>query len=435
MRRSRANTAWPAVSLPWIEPDHEHPDRARARRAGAQRPVLGGVPEHERGGGGGQGQHPPHGSVQRRMDSVVVVGAGTFGASLAWWLARDGVAVTLVDQFEPGDRRATSGGETRLIRCSHGDDPGYTASARRARTLWRELEAETGADLLIECGVIWFAHREDGWEAASERTLRAQGIPVERLGVDEAARLFPSFRGDDLVFLLHEPEAGVLRAQRAVQALAAQAQAHGARVVRGRARPTARASWSAAPASRRTPWSGRAAAGSPSSSPGLVSLPRRGRTCSSSTAASRGRARPAGSTTTLRSTAPATSTGSASRARPTSRARRWRPTPSCPRPTPPTSAGPRLPRPPLPRARRRAAQGLATCRYELSPDSHFIAAPHPEHPGVWLLGGGSGHGFKHGPAMAEAMAAALRGGEPLPARYRLGERAVGRSMRTSGSGR
>ena len=64
------------------------------------------------------------------MDSVVIVGAGTFGASLAWWLAREGARVTLVDQFEPGDRRATSGGETRLIRCGHGADAGYTASAR-----------------------------------------------------------------------------------------------------------------------------------------------------------------------------------------------------------------------------------------------------------------------------------------------------------------
>jgi sarcosine oxidase len=76
-----------------------------------------------------------------------------------------------------------------------------------------------------------------------------------------------------------------------------------------------------------------------------------------------------------------------------------------------------------------------TCRYELSPDSHFIAAPHPEHPSVWLLGGGSGHGFKHGPAMAERMAAALSGNAPMPQRFRLGERAVGQSMRTSGSGR
>src|SRR5206468_7605280 len=110
---------------------------------------------------------------------VVIVGAGTFGASLAWWLARAGERVTLVDQFEPGDPRASSGGETRLLRCGYGDDADYAMMARRARTLWRELERESGEDLLVECGVAWFAHRQDGWEAASERTLAAQGIPVE----------------------------------------------------------------------------------------------------------------------------------------------------------------------------------------------------------------------------------------------------------------
>src|SRR3954463_10223289 len=115
------------------------------------------------------------------MEKVVIVGAGTFGASLAWWLAGHGDEVVLVDQFEPGDARATSGGETRLIRCAHGHDGDYTAMARGARELWREREAETGAELLVECGVAWFAHREDGWEAASEAALAAQGIPVERL--------------------------------------------------------------------------------------------------------------------------------------------------------------------------------------------------------------------------------------------------------------
>src|SRR5687768_6053979 len=128
------------------------------------------------------------------MARVVIVGAGTFGASLAWWLAGRGDDVVLVDQFEPGDVRATSGGETRLIRCSHGPDADYSAMARRARTLWRELEAETGATLLTECGISWFAHSEDGWEATSEATLRALGIPVSHQEVGEAARQFPSFR-------------------------------------------------------------------------------------------------------------------------------------------------------------------------------------------------------------------------------------------------
>src|SRR5689334_18225524 len=106
------------------------------------------------------------------MDSAIIVGAGTFGASLAWLLSRDGVAVTLVDQFEPGDARSTSGGETRLYRCGHGAAADYTASARRARELWRDLEAATGTELLVECGLSWFAHREDGWEAQSARTMQ-----------------------------------------------------------------------------------------------------------------------------------------------------------------------------------------------------------------------------------------------------------------------
>ena len=72
--------------------------------------------------------------------------------------------------------------------------------------------------------------------------------------------------------------------------------------------------------------------------------------------------------------------------------------------------------------------GSKTCRYEMSIDSHFIAAPHPEQAGVWLLGGGSGHGFKHGPAMAERVAPVLRGEGELPAHLGLGHRVAGDAL-------
>jgi sarcosine oxidase len=84
-------------------------------------------------------------------------------------------------------------------------------------------------------------------------------------------------------------------------------------------------------------------------------------------------------------------------------------------------------------ARARLLQ-TRTCRYELTPDSHFIAARHPESERVWIVGGGSGHGFKHGPAMAERIAIAIGGGGALPSRFALGERAAARSLRTAGSG-
>ncbi len=52
---------------------------------------------------------------------------------------------------------------------------------------------------------------------------------------------------------------------------------------------------------------------------------------------------------------------------------------------------------------------------------------------MWILGGGSGHGFKHGPALAELLVAALQGIATLPRDFGLHERAPGRSLRTAGS--
>jgi glycine/D-amino acid oxidase-like deaminating enzyme len=369
------------------------------------------------------------------MERVVIVGAGTFGASLAWWRARRGDEVVLVDQFEPGDVRATSGGETRLIRCTHGADADYAAMARRARTLWRELEAESGEALLAECGVSWFAHREDGWEAEALRVMGELGIPAERLSVGAAAARFPSFRGDDLAWVLHEPEAGVLRAQRAVRALAAQAAAHGAKVVRSRARPDG---------ARVVLADGRALEGDRvvwSCGGWLAGL--------------------FPTQVTLRVTCQELFFFDGGPA--------WRDAPgwvdydrafygtgdldalgvkvAWDQEGPPLDPDADLPAPSeavertsrayaaerFPALARAPLVNAKTCRYEISPDSHFIAAPHPEHAHVWLVGGGSGHGFKHGPAMAERLTAAWDGGEPLPPRFALGERAYAASLRSAGS--
>ncbi|HEX8104131.1 MAG TPA: FAD-dependent oxidoreductase [Solirubrobacteraceae bacterium] len=369
------------------------------------------------------------------MDSVVVVGAGVMGASLAWRLARGGTRVTLVDQFGPGDPRASSGGETRLIRCAHGVDPDYTASARRARGLWRELEAETGEALLEECGMAWFAHREDGWEAESLATLAAQGIPAERLEPGAAARLYPALGTRDLAFVLHEPEAGVLRAERSVRALARAAEAHGARVKRAVARPDGdavalddgrrleadRVVWTCGPwLTRLFPehvslrvtrqelfffdggpeWAG---------VPGWVDYDR--------AIYGTGDVDGHGVKAAPDTEGPALDPGD---------------------PLPATGPdGERLARAYLaerfPSLAGAPLKSSRTCRYELSADSHFLAGPLPERPTHHLVGGGSGHGFKHGPALAEALIPALRDGAALPAHYALGPRAPGRSLRTAGS--
>jgi glycine/D-amino acid oxidase-like deaminating enzyme len=366
------------------------------------------------------------------MATAIVVGAGVFGCAIADRLAGDGWTVTLVDQFDPGDERASSGGESRLLRCSHGGAEWYTDSAWRARELWRELDRS----LLVDCGVAWFARREDGWEAASERVLRARGIPVERLDID-GLRIFPSFSGDDLAFVLLEPAAGVLRAHAATRALAGRASERGARFVRARARPDAervaledgrrleadRIVWACGA------WLGRLF-------PDLVELRATRQEVLLFRAPQPGWRTPPvpawadyegafyglgdldGDGVKVASDAegpeidpdgelPARSTDLEQRTR-EYMARRF-----------PALAGA-----PLAHA--------GTCRYELTPNAEFIIAEHPEAHRVWLVGGGSGHGFKHGPALAEHVVALLRGERNAEPRFGLGPRMSGSAMRAAG---
>jgi len=371
------------------------------------------------------------------MGSAVILGAGAFGASLAWWLARAGTQVTLVDQFEPGDPRTTSGGESRLIRCGHGPDLHYTASARRARTLWRELEAECDEELLVECGLTWFAHREDGWEAQAIASFEGLGIPYERLAPEAGARLFPSFSPDGLAYLLHEPEAGVLRAQRAVRALARRAVAHGAQLVRATARPegaAARLDDGRVLEADVVVWACGAWLGRLFAEHLRIQSTRQELFFFDGGPAWQAAGVPAFLDFEQAIYGTRDIDGLGVKAAPDFDGPELDPDAELP---PAGAAGEAL-------ARRFLAQrfpGLAhaplrsskCCRYELSTDSHFIAAPHPEHPSVWLLGGGSGHGFKHGPALAEQVAAALDGRTPLPSHLALGDRGGVSGLRTAGA--
>jgi glycine/D-amino acid oxidase-like deaminating enzyme len=368
------------------------------------------------------------------MDSAIVVGAGSFGASIAWTLARRGISTTLIDQYEPGDPRASSGGETRLYRCCHGPDVEYAAMARRSRELWKELEAETGEELLVERGVAWFAHRDDGWEAHSEKVLTDLGIPNERV---DASELYPSFRGDDVVFTLLEPEAGAIRAARAVRALVTDGRASGLTVVRGRARPAA-GGVEIDGVRRLTAGMVVWACGAwlPLVFPGLVDL----RVTRQDLFFLDGGPEWANAPCFVDYDAAMYGTpdidGLGVKLAPDVEGPSVSADDPLGDPDPDNDAVARAyAEKRFPGLGAAALTGWKTCRYELSPDSHFIAAPHPFEDDWWIVGGGSGHGFKHGPALAEKVVGAMLGeGPPLDSRFALGQREPGRSFRTSGSG-
>ncbi len=150
-----------------------------------------------------------------------------------------GARVTLVDAYGAGDLRAASSGETRVIRASYGPKPIYAEWAWRALKLWKQAEREWKTPLFVNSGVLWLCGEEDEYARASLATLERLRVPHERLDPAAVARRFPQFSGQGVRFAWYEPQAGFLRARVATQAVAAAVQREGGRVVTGAVEPPA----------------------------------------------------------------------------------------------------------------------------------------------------------------------------------------------------
>jgi len=150
-------------------------------------------------------------------NSCLVVGGGIAGVMIALELQRRGHQVCLIDRWEPGHARASSTDYNRVIRAISGRDEFYTRWARESRLRWLELQAESGQNLMYECGALILA--TDGhcdWEDATSETFDRVGVPYYRFSPDDIRARFPQFKVDDIKYALFEPEAGMLMAHRCV---------------------------------------------------------------------------------------------------------------------------------------------------------------------------------------------------------------------------
>ncbi|HEY9285741.1 MAG TPA: FAD-dependent oxidoreductase, partial [Pyrinomonadaceae bacterium] len=145
--------------------------------------------------------------MARENFDVCVVGAGAFGAWTAHALSSAGRGVVLLDAYGAANSRASSGGESRVIRAGYGAEEFYTRWAVRSLALWRELFARSGrAELFRRTGVLWLAREDDGLAADTLSTLGRLNVPAERLSREELARRFPQFDPAPGSWALLEPE-------------------------------------------------------------------------------------------------------------------------------------------------------------------------------------------------------------------------------------
>jgi len=372
---------------------------------------------------------------------VVVIGAGVFGAWTAHHLREAGARVSIVDAYGVAHPRASSGDHSRILRCGYGPDAIYAQMAWRSLRQWQALDARLGPDepaIWHRSGVLWLTSSDDSYAAATRKTLLECGLPIESLDRDQLRARFPQLDAADLSDALFEPEAGVLTARRAVQVLVDELVRGGVRLVQSRVLPPQGSRVDAiALADGTTMRADRfvfaCGAWLPTVFPELL----------------RGRIRPSRQTVVyFRPPSDIEAFGAALTPA-------WIDFPAGiygvpdvehhgvkvgidehgPAIDPDTddrAADPAL----IARARawleRRfpmmmnaTVADARVCQYENTSNGDFLIDRHPALENVWIVGGGSGHGFKHGPAVGEHAARAVmtNGAAPHP-RFALATKGI-----------
>jgi glycine/D-amino acid oxidase-like deaminating enzyme len=371
-----------------------------------------------------------------KQPHIVVVGAGAFGGWTALFLRRQGARVTLLDAWGPGNSRASSGGETRVIRATYGPREVYTRMAARALVLWKEHEKRWRRQLYHGIGVLWLVESDEQYEKAALPILRDAKIPIEELTGPEVARRYPQVNCDRVRWAIFEKDGGYLTARRACAAVLEGFLAEGGEyqqvAVQGPVQPNGGTLSGVMLTDGRQltadrfvfacgPWLG-------SLFPDVIG--------------DRVRATrqevfffgtPPGDQRFTETAMPVWADHGTTfmYGIPGNEWRGFKVADDTRGPVFDPTTGERTP---SPEAIKTARDYLAyrfpglkgapllearVCQYEESPDEHLIIDRHPAAANAWILGGGSGHGFKHGPAVGELVARLVLSGAAPDEQFKL----------------
>jgi len=354
-----------------------------------------------------------------------VIGAGAFGGWTALQLRRRGAHVTLLDSWGPGNTRASSGGETRVIRAIYGPDRIYVEMVKRAYELWEQLDAS----LYVETGALWLHRGDDAYVRSSVPILESVGFPVEQFTIDDAKRRYPQIRFSGIKSVWFERRAGALSARRACAVVRDEFDKAGGsyRTAQAKPGPIVNGSMAAVQLDDGSsieadafvfacgPWLGRIF-------PNVIGdgvRPTRQEVYYFGT--------PPGSDRYLPGRFPVWIDfgerifygipdvhGRGIKIADDTRGEPFDPTTGDRAPTQEGIARARaLLAERFPELAKAPLLDAEVCQYENSPDGHLIIDRHPQAKNVWLLGGGSGHGFKLSPAIGEMAADAILSGKSV----------------------
>lgn len=364
-----------------------------------------------------------------------IIGAGVFGAWTAHFLRREGASVVLLDAYGPASSRASSGGETRVIRMGYGPDELYTRWAMRSLSLWYWLFESLGRKIFHRTGVLWVSNDADQYLKNMFQVLSKAAVPVESLAAAEIRMRWPQLHFDDVTWGVLEPESGLLMARSSVQALVTDLIRNGVEY---------RTAAALAPdkpgklAEIKTCAGDSVSAGTfifscgpwlPKIFPELLQdriFPTRQEVFFLGPPSGRGDFRPLQMPVWLHRTHP-----DLPYALPDVENRGFKIAFDRHGEAFDPDSGSRVVEPAsierlrvylkkyIPVLESAPVVETRVCQYENTWNGDFLIDRHPEHENVWIAGGGSGHGFKHGPALGEYLSSRILHGAPEEPRFSL----------------
>ena len=165
--------------------------------------------------------------------ALAVVGLGSVGSMALWQASQRSGDVVGFEASTPAHPRSAVGGDTRLFRMTYRGEGNYYPILQAAQRLWRQLEAESGADILTQCGGLSIGEVDGEYLPALMDSIKRTGAAFEVLDHGEMGRRYPQHELARDECGIFDPEAGFLRTDRAVLAAVGAAQARGASVVSG----------------------------------------------------------------------------------------------------------------------------------------------------------------------------------------------------------
>jgi sarcosine oxidase len=365
---------------------------------------------------------------------VVVVGAGVFGSWTAYHLQRPGRRVALIDAYAPGNARSSSGGQSRVIRMGYGDQEIYTRWSMRSLEQWKTLLRRSGrTSQFQQAGVLWMAREQDPLTMKTLETLGRLGVKHERLERSQLERRWPQIDLGAVTWAIHEPESGFLTAFHVVQTVAQMAVASGAVYLQESILPPAGRDGLATITTR----SGKTISGKtfvfacgpwlPKLFPDVLGeriFPTRQEVFYFGV--------PPGDDRFQSPAMPVwVDFAEEIYGIPDFKGRGFKVAPDRHGPLVDPDSLERVPSAEtmarvhefvgrrFPALKDAPIVASEVCQYENTSNGDFLIDRHPGLANVWLVGGGSGHGFKHGPALGEYVAARLADGKPVDPRFSL----------------